>query len=372
MHILPLAIEFDYNTVLENLRPPRPSTASLWWMLAAFLAACLLFVMLELLSRRLRKRRLIRQSESDFEQLAMICQLTPEEIKVLKNLIKVCQIEFPDRLFTSFEIYNRCMEDMGPTASGPVGENELKSLRMIRNKIFFGEHSRLPPIRTTRELKSNQWLHLKKIADGSIFMTPVVEAGASGLLVTTPRIEGEYLAMKPGERFEIYFWRERDASYHFETEVIGQTRMQSVITVFKHVDELERTQRRRYHRIETSIPVAAIPVTREELDSISRGEDVDTKGHPGLQAYMIDISPAGFALAAKAPLTSGDIVYLELPSGSQEPAIPVLGAIVNVTRRETTGESLMHAEFAGLRSDTQERIFHFIFSQIEKAARSFV
>ena len=368
MHILPLAIELDYITVLENLRPPRPSTAALWWMLAVFLGACLLFVVFELFSRRLRKNRQVRQSESDFEQLAMVCQLTSEETRLLKDLINVCQIKFPDRLFTSFEIYNKCLEEKGPMASGSLGETEVKSLRMIRNKIFFGEHSRLPRIRTTRELKSNQWLHLKRIADGSVSMTPLVEAGASGLLVATPRIAGEYLEVEPGERFEIYFWRERDASYHFETEVIGQTRMQSVITVFKHVDQLERTQRRRYHRIDTSIPVAATPVTREELDSINRGEDVDTRGHPGLQAYMIDISPAGFALAAKAPLMSGDMVYIELPSGGQEPDIPVLGTIVSVTKRKTTGESLMHAEFAGLRSDTQERIFHFIFSQIQKPA----
>ncbi len=368
MHILPLAIELDYITLFKYLRPPQPSTASLWWMLAAFLGACLLFVVFELFSRRLRKNRKIRQSESDFEQLAMICQLTPEETRVLKNLISVCQIEFPDRLFTSFEIYNRCLEEKGPMVAGPLNETEVKSLRMIRNKIFFGEHSRLPSIKTSRELKSNQWLHLKRIADGSVFMTPVVEAGASGLLAATPRIAGKYLEAKPGERFEIYFWRERDASYRFETEVIGQTRMQSLITVFKHVDQLERTQRRRYHRIDTSIPVAAIPVTREELDSINRGEDVDTRGHPGLQAYMIDISPAGFALAAKAPLMSGDMVYIELPSGDQEPDIPVLGTIMSVTKRETTGESLMHAEFAGLGSDTQEKIFHFIFSQIEKAA----
>jgi len=367
MHILLLALEIDYVTVLKHLRPPQPSAASLWWMLAAFLGACLLFVVFELFSRRLRKKRQVRQSESDFEQLAMVCQLMPEETRLLKNLINVCQIEFPDRLFTSFEIYNRCLEEKGPVVPGSLGGAEAKSLRMIRNKIFFGEHSRLPPIKTTRELKSSQWLHLKRIADEAVFMTPVVEAGASGLLVATPQIAGKYLEVEPGEQFDIYFWRERDASYEFRTEVIGQTRMQSVITVFKHVDRLERTQRRRYHRIDTTIPVAAIPVTREELDNINRGEDVDTKGHPGLHAYMINISPAGFAFAAKAPLVSGDMVYIELPSGGHEPDIPVLGTIVSVTKRKTTGESLMHAEFAGLRSDTQERIFHFIFSQIQKA-----
>jgi len=363
MRIFPLALQLDYKIVFEYIKLPEPSAAALRWMLATVLGLLALFVVYDILSRRIRKKRARQRSGADFNQLALVCRLAPDEVNLLRHLIGVCGIEFPDRLFTSFELFNTCLEEKGPAASGLVSEADTKRLRIIRNKIFFGERSQAPPIKTTHELKSNQWLHLKNIATGGVFMAPVVEAGASGLLVATPRVETKYLEVKPGEKFDIYFWRDRDASYHFEAEAIGQTGIHYLITVLKHVEDIERIQRRHYHRIDTSIQVSAIPVTREELDKISRGETVDTKGHPGMRAYVVDISGAGFALVARTSLSANDLVYIELPTmegkGSK---IPVIGKILSVTKKEITGESLMHAEFVGLSADTHERVFQLIYA----------
>jgi c-di-GMP-binding flagellar brake protein YcgR len=283
-------------------------------------------------------------------------------------LISVCRIQYPDRLFTSFELFNRCIEDMGPAASGPLSESYVKALRIIRNKIFFGERSIMPPIKSTRELKANQRLHLRRIATGKVFMTPVVEAGPSGLLVVTPSIKGNCVEIEPGERFEIYFWRDRDASYHFESEVIGQSGMHYLITAFKHVDDVERIQRRQYHRVNTSIPVQVIPVTREELDGIHGHEAEGAKEQPGLRAYIVNISGAGFALAARAALKPNDLVYLELPTEDEGSRLPVIAKILGVSKKETTDEFLMNAEFAGLSADTHEGIFKLIYSQEKQRA----
>ena len=361
MHIIPLAKKLDYTVVFEYIKPPRPSAATLWWMLAAILGAALVFVAFELISRRIGKNRARRRSEENFNQLTLVCRLAPDEIKLLKHLIGVCNIKFPDRLFTSFELFNSCLEEDGPGASAPVSETDTMRLRIIRNKIFFGERSKLPPIKTTRELKSSQRLHLKRISSGEVFVAPVVETGVSGLLVATPRVQGKHLQVEPGERFDIYFWRNGDASYHFETEAIGQSETHRIITIFKHVEDMERIQRRQYHRIDTSIKVDAIPVTREELDRISQGEEVDTKGHPGLRAHVVDLSGAGFALAARAPLSANHLVYVELPANGGDARIPIIGKILNVTTRKRTEESLMHAEFAGLSAESHERIFQYIY-----------
>ncbi len=363
MRVIPLAVRFDYTEVFEYIRPPTASAATLWWMLTVILSLIALFLIYDIVSRRIRRIRAREQSKADFSRLALMCGLAPDEVNLLRHLIGVCGIEFPGRLFTSFELFNTCLEEYGPAISGPISETDARRLRLIRNGIFFGERSRLAPIRTTYELKSNQWLHLRRISTGEVFMAPVVEAGASGLLVTTPRVEGEYIELRPGERFDIYFWRDRDASYHFETEVAGQTGTHYLITSFKHVEDVERIQRRQFHRIGTSIGVSAIPVTREELDKISRGEKVDTGGHPGLRAYVVDISGSGFALASRTALSPDDLVYIELPTdGGKDENIPVIGKILNVTKREHTDESLMHAEFAGLGADKHEKIFQFIYT----------
>ncbi|UCD56457.1 MAG: PilZ domain-containing protein [Candidatus Hydrogenedentota bacterium] len=369
MPVFPVAIELDYITVLKHVKPPQPGATTLWWMLAAFLGATLLFALLGIISRYIRISREMKRSEDNFNQLALVCQLTPEEIKLLRSLVGVCGIRYPDRLFTSFEFFNRCLEDKGPGASGALSESDMKRFRIIRNKVFFGERSRIPPIKTTHELRSNQWLHLKRIANGKVFMARVVEAGASGLLVATPRIKGTYLEIRGGERFDIYFWRDRDASYHFESEVIGQSGIRSLITIFKHVEDVERIQRRQYHRIDTSIPVVAIPVTRDELNRISQNETIVERGHPGLPAYVVNISGAGFALVARVSLKPSDLVYIELPADGADSTIPVIGRILGVTERKTTGEFLLHAEFAGLSADTHERIFQTIYSQAKQESQ---
>ncbi len=362
MHPFPLAIQLDYVTVLRYLRPPEPSAATLWWMLAAVLGAGLVFALFEFISRRIRRNRAMKKSRDDFNHLTLVCQLMPEEIKLLRTLVDACTIKYPDRLFTSFELFNRCMEDSGPAASGLLSESAVKSLRIIRNKIFFGERSKAPPIKTTHDLKTNQWLHLKRIANGQVFMAPVVEAGASGLLVATPRIKGEYLKMKPGERFDIYFWRDRDASYHFESEVVGQSGTHYLITIFKHVEDVERIQRRQYHRVDVSVPVLVTPVTRSELEKVDgKGIAAETE-HPGLRAHVINMSGAGFALASRVELKPNDFVYLELPTGEDNFRMPLLGKILNVTKKELTEEFLLHAEFVGLSADAHERIFRFIYS----------
>lgn len=364
MRILPLAIKLTYTEIFEYIRPPEASAAALWWMFATILALAGMFAIYEVSSRLLRKKRAHERSRANFNQLVLVCQLTSDEVRFLRHLINVCGIEFPDRLFTSFELFNACLEEKGPGAYGPMGEADAKRLRLIRNKIFFGERSQLPPIRTTHELRSNQRLHLKRVSSGEVLMASVVEAGVSGLLVTTPRVEEKYVKLEPGERFETYFWRDRDASYHFESEVVGQTGEHYFITILKHVDDVERIQRRQFHRIDVSVRVNAIPVTREELDKISRGEAVDTRGHPGLRAYIVDISGAGFGLAAHTALNPNDLVYIEIPTDKSDSAkVPVIGKILSVTKREHTDESLMHAEFAGLSADRHEKIFQFIYTR---------
>ncbi len=366
MSLLLLAIERDYVTILRYLRPPQPSASTLWWMLAAVIGLVFLFAAFEVVSRHLRVSKATRASFDDFNQLALVCQLSSEEVKLLRHLTAICDVRYPDRFFTSFELFNTCLEEHGPDASGPLTEADVKGLRIIRNKIFFGERSRMPPVKSTRELKPNQRLHLKRIANGKVFMAPVIEAGASGLLVATPRVQGKYIEIKPGERFEIYFWRDRDASYHFESEAIGQSGAHFVITIFKHVEDVERTQRREFHRIETLLPVLATPVTREELDRVAGDKGLSETAHPGLRAHVVDLSGAGLALVTQVQLKPNDLVYLELATDEENGTIPLIGKILSVSERKLTGEYVMHAEFVGLSADMQERLFRFIYSRTSK------
>lgn len=357
---LPLAARVDYRTILRYLRPPEPTAGELWWMLAVVLAMGLLFLTFEIISRRLRRNRTMRKSQDDFGQLALVCQLAPEEIKLLRRLVDTGGVGYPGRLFTSFEFFNDLLEETGPSGGGALGDSDIQGLRIIRNKIFFGERTKLPPVKSTRDLRANQWLHLKSRANGRVFMTPVIEAGSSGLLVVTPSVQGKYLEIKPGEVFDIYFWRDRDASYQFESEAIGQSGGRLLITILKHVDDIERVQRRQYHRIDTSIAVSIVPVTRDEL------EGTDRKGlrwdQPGLPGHVVNLSGSGLALAARFPLKPNDLVFLELP-GDDDGCLPVIAKILGVRKRDTTDEFIMNAEFAGMSADTNEKIFRLIYSQ---------
>jgi len=372
MNILPLAAELDYRTIAKYLRLPRPTGATLMWMLVAVLCAILIFVLYEIIARIIRRATEKRRSEEDFEQLTLVCGLTPEEIRLLRHLIGICGIKYPDRVLTSFEFFNQCLEEKGPASKGPITPAIAERLKTVRNKIFFGERSRLMPIKSTRELAPNQRLHLKRVPSGEIYMVPVVDAGPSGLLITTPRVKNEYLEVAPGERFEVYFWRERDAGYTFETKVVGQTGTRYLITILKHVDDIERTQRRQYHRIAVLIPITATPVMRDDLDKISRGERIDIDKYPSLKAYVVDISGTGFAFAARTALRADDLVYIEIEPEKGASKIPLIGKVLNVTKKESTGEHLMHAEIVGLSANTHEKILEFVYSQAKRGVSGII
>lgn len=368
MRILPLAAELDYRTVMQYLKLPKPSGDTLRWMAIAVLGAILVFVLYEVVARIFRRTTEKKRSEEDFEQLSLVCGLTPEEIRMLRHLIGICNVQYPDRLMTSFEFFNQCLEEKGPAASGPLTKSTAERLKTVRNKIFFGERSKLPPIKSTRELAPNQRLHMKRVLTDEVFMTPVVDAGTSGLLVATPRVKDEYVEMEPGEQIEAYFWRERDAGYSFESEVVGQSGTHYLITILRHIDGIERAQRRQYHRVAVLLPVEVTPVTREGIDKISSGEKVDKDLYPSLQAYIVDMSGTGFAFAGRTALRTDDIVYVELKPDDGGSAIPIIGKILNVTKKAGTDEFLMHAEFVGLAADTHERILHFVYSQARGVA----
>ncbi len=360
MNVLLLAEQVDYQTLLKYLRPPKPSAADLWWMLAVLAGMGLLFGLFEVISRRIRRNRAIRKSRDDFGQLMRVCQLTPDESKLLNRLVDAGKINYPGRLFTSFEFFNECIEEIGPPVGRSLSGSDVQALRIIRNKVFFGERSKLPPVKSTHDLKANQWLHLKRKSDGKVYMAPVVEAGQTGLLVVTPTVQGKYLHFEPGERFDIYFWRDRDASYQFETEVIGQSGGRLLITILKHVEDIERTQRRQYNRVDTSIPVVATPVSRRELEQTSG--KVPENELEGLQGYVVNLSGAGLALAAKLPLKPNDLVLIELPA-EDDGCLPIIAKILGVRKRESTDEFIMNAEFVGMSADTHEKIFRLIYSQ---------
>jgi c-di-GMP-binding flagellar brake protein YcgR len=360
------AADLDYRTLLQYLRLPRPSGDTLRWMLVSVIAAILFFIMYEIVARIIRRSTEQRRSEENFQQLTLVCGLTPEEIRLLRHLIGICGIQYPDRLLTSFEFFNRCLEERGPASSGPITRPIAERLRAVRNKVFFGERSRLSPIKSTRELTPNQRLHMKRLSTGQIFMAPVVDSGPTGLLVATPRLDDEYLEVRPGERFEIYFWRERDAGYGFETEALGQSGTRYLITILKHVDHIERTQRRQYHRISVLIPITVVPMLREDLDKISGGEPVYTEQYPSLKAYIVDISGTGFAFASRIALRANDLVHIELEPEGESKTIPLFGKVINVTKREATDEFLMHTEFVGLNADTHEKILQFVYAKAKR------
>ena len=207
-----LAAQLDYPTLLKYLRPPEPNRATLWWVFASVLGVALLFAALEIISRRLRRTRAIRKSREDFNQIAINHRLSREETEELRRLIEAGNITFPDRLFISFEFFNSRLEELGPAARDILTESDVQALRIIRNKIFFGEQAKMPPVKSTRELRANQRLHLRRQANGQVFVAPVVEAGPSGLLVATPKDHGKYVKMESGEKVDIYFWRDRDDS----------------------------------------------------------------------------------------------------------------------------------------------------------------
>ena len=282
-----------------------------------------------------------------------------KEIDVLRRLATVCEIPDPCTIYSSQIQLETCIRHMVQSirAHGESEEhgteNFLSKLYDFRKKIEMSKPHFKISISNSRQIAESQPLSIQ--VDGvGVFKSDVVSANSSHLIISRP-VNNEITQSMywPNTKISVYFWREGDAGYVFDTKVFEDVVINNIACLkIEHSDSIFRTQKRNSVRIELHKPaflyLAAFGDTVESFETT-----------PGVKCFLKDLSDTGCAvlIGGEAPANLRVKVQFSLNSNR----ICILGTVRSVDFDEENQNSLLRIQADPLPIDMRNHILGEVF-----------
>ena len=282
-----------------------------------------------------------------------------KETEILRNLALQCNLDDPIALFWSQDQLDVCIRAMvrGIKISG---ENEeqgthdlLSKLYDYRKKVEMDKPRNKNGIINTRQISEGQVLRVLVTGTG-VFRSQVVKNSSQYMSISRP-VNNKNSSMSDwqGVRISVYFWRENDAGYVFDSDVDDEIFSKGISSLkIAHSDSLFRTQKRKSIRIKMN--KAAFLYLVHEGEPPHRLETV-----PGLKCFLEDISDTGCAVTVGGKADSGLRVKVQFSLDSAP--ICITGTVRSLSYREDTNRSILHIEAENLPVETRNRILAEVF-----------
>lgn len=148
------------------------------------------------------------------------------------------------------------------------------------------------------KLKVNQKIEVEFKSDKypDIYLSKVADFVDAGIVITGLYQHGTPIAVKKGDKINVYFTTER-AAYEFESTVLQRIKKPIYFILIEEPEELKRIQRRDYFRLDLD---GVIRLHKEKKDgSVMKKE-----------AQLLDVSGGGVQIKTKKEFAEGDIIKL--------------------------------------------------------------
>ena len=187
------------------------------------------------------------------------------EISALWQLAKKCGIEEPLSLYISENSVNRCISSVIEEARQKGAEDStqiqafLEKLYKFKTRVILDKENKRG-IESTKSLDIKQKLSVILKGKG-VFKSRILNNGTQLIILLPYQISKqskrpEFLPESEweGKEISVYFWRNGDAGYAFDTKVIGTGIFRSDKALFlMHSTKLDRTQKRQSIRCKCEI-----------------------------------------------------------------------------------------------------------------------
>ena len=281
-----------------------------------------------------------------------------KEIELLRRLAVRCNIDDPCSLFWSQKQLDTCIRSMvrGIRMSGE-GDDQgthdfLSKLYDYRKKIEMEKPQVKNGISSTRQISEGQPLRILITGIG-VFKSHVVKVTSAYVTISRPINKKISNMTWDGRNMSVYFWREDDAGYVFDTEVEDEVFSKGISSLkFGHSDSLFRTQKRKSIRIK--LHKAAFLYLLSDNDDPGKIEIV-----PGLKCFLEDLSDCGCALTVGGKAVKDARVKVQFALDNS--AICMSGTIRSVDFNEENNRSKLHIEADKLPIETRNHILGEVF-----------
>jgi c-di-GMP-binding flagellar brake protein YcgR len=287
---------------------------------------------------------------------------TIKELELLRRFALKCNIQDPSSLFWSRRSLEACIRAL-VLGIRQYGESEEQGTHDFLSKLFdfLGKMDMKTAdvqssISSSRQMEEGQLLRILVQGVG-VFKSAVVKSDGQYLTLSRPVAnKGVSAPQWDGIRISVYFWRDDDAGYVFDTDVIDEVYSKGISSLkVDHCDSLFRTQKRKTLRVKTNKP--AYLYLASESDMPGRIEK-----SPGLKCFLENFSETGCAVRVGGQASAG--MRLKIQYVADNTVVCMIGTVRSVDFRPIENQSLLHVQTDPLPLEMRNHVLGEIFGMM--------
>ena len=285
-----------------------------------------------------------------------------KEIELLHRLSVKSKLDDPSSLFFSQRQLDLCIKSLVKNLHLSGGINEkgnqafLSKLYDFRKKIEMDKPRNKNGISNSRQISDGQNLRIL-VKGAGLFRSQTIKNTNNYLTVSRPvssKLSGTFSWQ--GQKLSVYFWRDEDAGYVFDTDVIDEVFSKGIASLkISHSDSLFRTQKRKSIRVKIHKAAFLYPVTSEE--DLGRLEV-----NPGLKCFIEDLSDTGCAITVGGKATPDLRVKVQFFLNNAP--VCMSGTVRSVDFKDEWNKSLLHIEADPLPIEIRNQILGEVFGML--------
>lgn len=268
---------------------------------------------------------------------------TMAESKAILDMSRTAGIADPTAALWSIRELDACIKafDKRYRAEGKDRDRTalqfMERLYEFRKRLEFDQPKYKAGIASSRFIRANQ--RIRVLVQGvGVYSSTVIDCNERYLVVSYPvgaRVPQGF--QWKGSRVSVYFWRQEDAGYVFDTYVLEDLRIRDIpVLQLGHSESLLRTQKRKSLRVRSRMPAYLYLLKRLE-GAYEKPERV-----PGLKCVVQDLSEDGVSLLIGGKAKVGLLVKVQFYVGDDQ--IVISGTVRGTEYDVEKSQSLLHVE----------------------------
>jgi c-di-GMP-binding flagellar brake protein YcgR len=275
-----------------------------------------------------------------------------KELEFLKNLATNCSILDPASIFWSPSRLEICIRAI-VQGKERATDDFLSKLYDYLKKLEIENHKKDTGISSSRNMEEGQPVRIL-IPGTGVYRCEVISGGGPYLMVSRPVNKNTSSPPWPGLSVSIYFWRDNDAGYVFDTTIVDDVFFKGYPALkADHSDKLFRTQKRKSLRTKLRNKPAFL-----YLAGIDDRPDKIEK-QPGLKCFLENVSDTGCAVRVGGQANAGRRFKVQFVLNNTP--VCMIGTARSAEFSKDTNTSLIHIQAEPLPASTRNIILGEIF-----------
>ena len=268
---------------------------------------------------------------------------TLAESRLIKETMALAGVRDATNVFWSIRDLDQCIKAFSRRFRAEGKEKDraavqfMDKLYQFRKQLEFKLPKHRTGILSSKAIRPNQ--RLRVLVQGmGVYASTVIDTNDRYLVVSYPvggRVPPGF--QWKGMRVSVYFWRQEDAGYVFDTYVLEDLRIRNIpVLQLGHSESLLRTQKRKSVRLRSRVPSYLYLLKRLE-GAYEKPERV-----PGMKCVVQDLSEDGVAVLIGGKAKVGLLVKAQFWIGDDQ--IVVSGTVRGAEYQAEKNQSILHVE----------------------------